>query len=206
MLESINISLYNLLLIVFTSTWNFCIERRKLNVNCYSSLNKYTRCPIYYSIILFPACEFESKWKNIARKMARKRTEPSVESVLQHRQAALSRVETCMDCSHLQIKWHSSWDYLFALCRLRASNCENKYHCLTINCIKQFPCLSSLCRQYLGLLPVWQTWVSSWFYVFVYLYEQLFQKDRLSSILRAIYRVMDLCLIVNDTYVLCDYL
>ncbi|RLN30410.1 structure-specific endonuclease subunit slx1-like [Panicum miliaceum] len=54
------------------------------------------------------ACEFESKWKNISRKMARKRTEPGVESVLQHRQAALSRVETCMDCSHLQIKWNSS--------------------------------------------------------------------------------------------------
>ncbi|CAO2143245.1 unnamed protein product, partial [Urochloa humidicola] len=54
------------------------------------------------------ACEFESKWKNISRKMARKRTEPSVESVLQHRRAALSRVETFMDCSHLKIKWHSS--------------------------------------------------------------------------------------------------
>ncbi|CAN6374039.1 unnamed protein product [Urochloa humidicola] len=54
------------------------------------------------------ACEFESKWKNISQKMARKRTQPSVESVLQHRQAALSRVETCMDCSHLQIKWHPS--------------------------------------------------------------------------------------------------
>ncbi|RLM58167.1 structure-specific endonuclease subunit slx1-like [Panicum miliaceum] len=54
------------------------------------------------------ACEFEYKWKNISRKMARKRTEPSVESVLQHRQAALNRVETCVDCSHLQIKWHSS--------------------------------------------------------------------------------------------------
>ncbi|RCV37007.1 hypothetical protein SETIT_8G027700v2 [Setaria italica] len=54
------------------------------------------------------ACEFESKWKNISRKMSRKRTEPSVESVLQHRQAALSKVETSMDCIHLQIKWHSS--------------------------------------------------------------------------------------------------
>ncbi|KAF8707117.1 hypothetical protein HU200_030354 [Digitaria exilis] len=54
------------------------------------------------------ACEFESKWKNISRKMARKKTEPGMNSVLQHRQAALNRVETCMDCSHLQIKWHSS--------------------------------------------------------------------------------------------------
>ncbi|WVZ54470.1 hypothetical protein U9M48_005257 [Paspalum notatum var. saurae] len=54
------------------------------------------------------ACEFESKWKNISRKMTRKRTEHSMNSVLQHREAALSRVEAIMDCSHLQIKWQSS--------------------------------------------------------------------------------------------------
>ncbi|TVU26974.1 hypothetical protein EJB05_29552 [Eragrostis curvula] len=54
------------------------------------------------------ACEFESKWKNISRKMARKRSEPGIESVLQHREAALTRVETLMDCSHLNIKWRPS--------------------------------------------------------------------------------------------------
>ncbi|AQK38696.1 holiday junction resolvase, S1x1p, URI domain nuclease isoform 1 [Zea mays] len=54
------------------------------------------------------ACEFESKWKIVSRKIARKRTELSMKSVLQHREAALSRVETFMDCSHLKIKWQSS--------------------------------------------------------------------------------------------------
>ncbi|XP_066393250.1 structure-specific endonuclease subunit slx1-like [Miscanthus floridulus] len=54
------------------------------------------------------ACEFESKSKNISRKMARKRTEPSMKSVLRHREAALSRLEAFMDCSHLQIRWQSS--------------------------------------------------------------------------------------------------
>ncbi|KAK3139302.1 hypothetical protein QOZ80_5AG0381040 [Eleusine coracana subsp. coracana] len=54
------------------------------------------------------ACEFESKWKNISQKMGRKKSEPSIESVLQHREVALSRVETLMDCSHLNIKWHLS--------------------------------------------------------------------------------------------------
>ncbi|TVU26992.1 hypothetical protein EJB05_29570, partial [Eragrostis curvula] len=53
-------------------------------------------------------CEFESKWKTISRKMARKRSEPGIESVLQHREAALTRVETLMDCSHLIIKWRPS--------------------------------------------------------------------------------------------------
>ncbi|XP_062197018.1 structure-specific endonuclease subunit slx1-like [Phragmites australis] len=48
------------------------------------------------------ACEFESKWKNISKKMARKRNEPSMKSVLQHREAALSRVETSIDFSQLK--------------------------------------------------------------------------------------------------------
>uniref|UniRef100_A0A0E0R444 GIY-YIG domain-containing protein n=2 Tax=Oryza TaxID=4527 RepID=A0A0E0R444_ORYRU len=54
------------------------------------------------------ACEFESKWKNISRKMARKRSEPSMTSLLQHREMALSRLKTDLACSHLKIKWHSS--------------------------------------------------------------------------------------------------
>uniref|UniRef100_A0A0D9XP05 GIY-YIG domain-containing protein n=1 Tax=Leersia perrieri TaxID=77586 RepID=A0A0D9XP05_9ORYZ len=54
------------------------------------------------------ACEFESKWKNISRKMARKRTEPSMSSLLQHRDVALSKVKTHLDCRHLKIAWHSS--------------------------------------------------------------------------------------------------
>uniref|UniRef100_A0A0E0F9G4 GIY-YIG domain-containing protein n=2 Tax=Oryza meridionalis TaxID=40149 RepID=A0A0E0F9G4_9ORYZ len=54
------------------------------------------------------ACEFESKWKNISRKMARKRSEPSMTSFLQHRDMALSRVKNDLACSHLKIKWHSS--------------------------------------------------------------------------------------------------
>uniref|UniRef100_A0A0D9XWU2 GIY-YIG domain-containing protein n=1 Tax=Leersia perrieri TaxID=77586 RepID=A0A0D9XWU2_9ORYZ len=54
------------------------------------------------------ACEFESKWKNISRKMSRKRTEPSMASLLQHRDMSLSKVKTYLDCSHLKIEWHSS--------------------------------------------------------------------------------------------------
>ncbi|XP_044374304.1 structure-specific endonuclease subunit slx1 isoform X2 [Triticum aestivum] len=54
------------------------------------------------------ACEFESKWKNISKKMTRKRSEPGLNSVLQHREVALSRVKTILDCNHLNIKWHSS--------------------------------------------------------------------------------------------------
>uniref|UniRef100_A0ACD6A0X0 Uncharacterized protein n=1 Tax=Avena sativa TaxID=4498 RepID=A0ACD6A0X0_AVESA len=54
------------------------------------------------------ACEFESRWKNISKKMTRKRSEPGMNSVLQHREVALSRVKSFLDCSHLNIKWHSS--------------------------------------------------------------------------------------------------
>ncbi|KAF7043263.1 hypothetical protein CFC21_052647 [Triticum aestivum] len=54
------------------------------------------------------ACEFESKWKNISKKMTRKRSEPGMNAVLQHREVALSRVKTFLDCNHLNIKWHSS--------------------------------------------------------------------------------------------------
>ncbi|KAG8091198.1 hypothetical protein GUJ93_ZPchr0011g28710 [Zizania palustris] len=54
------------------------------------------------------ACEFESKWKNISQKMARKRSEPGMTSLLQHRDVALNKVKTYLACSHLKIKWHSS--------------------------------------------------------------------------------------------------
>lgn len=54
------------------------------------------------------ACEFESKWKNISKKMTRKSSKPGMSSVLQHREAALGKVKTFQDCSRLDIKWHSS--------------------------------------------------------------------------------------------------
>ncbi|KAM0845410.1 hypothetical protein ACQ4PT_056407 [Festuca glaucescens] len=54
------------------------------------------------------ACEFKSRWKNISKKMTRKRGEPGMNAVLQHREVALSRVKSFLDCSHLSIKWDSS--------------------------------------------------------------------------------------------------
>ncbi|PSS09960.1 Structure-specific endonuclease subunit slx1 like [Actinidia chinensis var. chinensis] len=60
------------------------------------------------------ACEFESKWKNFSRKQPRKRkcdeTRKLLETrsllLLQHRQAALNRVKSSIDFSHLEIDWH----------------------------------------------------------------------------------------------------
>ncbi|KAG9458100.1 hypothetical protein H6P81_002608 [Aristolochia fimbriata] len=59
------------------------------------------------------ACEFEWKWKNFSRKLPRRNVTGSVErqehhralSLLQHREAALKKVEHSFDCSHLQIHW-----------------------------------------------------------------------------------------------------
>ncbi|KAL2461197.1 Excinuclease ABC [Abeliophyllum distichum] len=60
------------------------------------------------------ACEFESKWKSVSRKLPRKRKGSEVEKeadsssklLLQHRNAALTRVKDLIDCSHLEINWH----------------------------------------------------------------------------------------------------
>ncbi|XP_050210518.1 structure-specific endonuclease subunit slx1 [Mercurialis annua] len=59
------------------------------------------------------ACEFESKWKNLSRKLHRKgksdgETKQSVDAshaLLQHRQKALDRTKDSFDCSHLEIDW-----------------------------------------------------------------------------------------------------
>lgn len=61
------------------------------------------------------ACEFEYKWKSISRKMARKKNkedEPS-NALLQHREAALSKVKASLSCSHLQIDWQSISHWFF---------------------------------------------------------------------------------------------
>ncbi|KAM6595113.1 hypothetical protein CsatA_002816 [Cannabis sativa] len=62
------------------------------------------------------ASEFESKWKIFSRKLPRKKEnnvgeekqtmEDSSLRLLQHRQAALNKVETFFDCSNLEINWH----------------------------------------------------------------------------------------------------
>ncbi|KAL9424351.1 hypothetical protein AB3S75_036270 [Citrus x aurantiifolia] len=53
------------------------------------------------------ACEFESKWKCISRRLPRKmkKSEDSSLHLLQHRQTALNRVKEVCNCSHLQIDW-----------------------------------------------------------------------------------------------------
>ncbi|KDP43613.1 hypothetical protein JCGZ_16900 [Jatropha curcas] len=59
------------------------------------------------------ACEFESKWKSLSRKLPRNRknddsTKDSINgshALLQHRQTALSRVKGSLNCSHLDINW-----------------------------------------------------------------------------------------------------
>ncbi|KAL5760381.1 hypothetical protein ACOSP7_018896 [Xanthoceras sorbifolium] len=61
------------------------------------------------------ACEFESKWKGLSRKLPRKRncgeedvnkqTNDASLLLLQHRQTALNKVHTSLDCSHLEIDW-----------------------------------------------------------------------------------------------------
>ncbi|PHU14073.1 hypothetical protein BC332_15278 [Capsicum chinense] len=64
------------------------------------------------------ACAFESKWKQISRKLPRKRKSTSEEqkpedngsfALLQHRHAALDRVQTLIDCSDLNIDWRSNF-------------------------------------------------------------------------------------------------
>jgi hypothetical protein len=62
------------------------------------------------------ACVFESKWKALSKRIPRKNQidndDPSKKSedrsrpLLQHRQAALNKVKTSLDCTNLEINWH----------------------------------------------------------------------------------------------------
>lgn len=53
------------------------------------------------------ACKFEFKWKNISRKMGRKRNSKDEGGLylLQHRNAALEKVKGSTDCNHLEFDW-----------------------------------------------------------------------------------------------------
>ncbi|XP_043690566.1 structure-specific endonuclease subunit slx1 [Telopea speciosissima] len=59
------------------------------------------------------ACEFESKWKSISRKLPRKKKAEDMSkqvdngsrALLQHRQAALTKVKGLCNCSHIEIDW-----------------------------------------------------------------------------------------------------
>ncbi|KAM4072802.1 hypothetical protein ACB094_11G166900 [Castanea mollissima] len=59
------------------------------------------------------ACEFESKWKNVSKKLPRKNANDDMPKhldessllLLQKRQAALDRVKGLLDCGHLEIDW-----------------------------------------------------------------------------------------------------
>lgn len=62
------------------------------------------------------ACSFESKWKGLSKKLPRKRVghdrhkqeDTRSLALLQHREAALNRVEDIFDSSHLEIEWQLS--------------------------------------------------------------------------------------------------
>ncbi|RRT55136.1 hypothetical protein B296_00048663 [Ensete ventricosum] len=55
------------------------------------------------------ACEFESKWKSVSRRMPRKtKQDCAANPLLEHRRAALNCVGGLFDCSYLQIEWQSS--------------------------------------------------------------------------------------------------
>ncbi|KAI3709769.1 hypothetical protein L2E82_39535 [Cichorium intybus] len=53
------------------------------------------------------ACKFEFRWKNITRKMGRKKNSKDEGGLhlLQHRNSALEKVKGSIDCSHLQFDW-----------------------------------------------------------------------------------------------------
>ncbi|XP_060217431.1 uncharacterized protein LOC132644818 isoform X1 [Lycium barbarum] len=65
------------------------------------------------------ACAFESKWKQVSRKLPRKRKITEEQrpedngsfALLQHRHAALDRVRSLIDCTNLNIDWHSNFIY-----------------------------------------------------------------------------------------------
>ncbi|XP_021739328.1 structure-specific endonuclease subunit slx1-like [Chenopodium quinoa] len=59
------------------------------------------------------ACEFESKWKIISRKLPRKQKSEDKEGLedkgrlllLQHRHAAMEKLKQSFDCDHLEVDW-----------------------------------------------------------------------------------------------------
>ncbi|CAH1448842.1 unnamed protein product [Lactuca virosa] len=53
------------------------------------------------------ACKFEFRWKNISRKMGRKRNSKDEGGLhlLQHRNAALEKVKGSTNCKHLEFDW-----------------------------------------------------------------------------------------------------
>lgn len=62
---------------------------------------------------LYAACEFESKWKEVSRKMSHKRKDDDMGKqaddqtlrLLKHRQRALEKVKFLMDCSQFEFDW-----------------------------------------------------------------------------------------------------
>ncbi|ERN14504.1 hypothetical protein AMTRI_Chr01g104840 [Amborella trichopoda] len=71
-------------------------------------------CTIEGFIDRSEACQFESKWKTISRKLPRKRNHANEGEqsdlhfipVVKHRETALDRVRKSVDCSHLNIYWN----------------------------------------------------------------------------------------------------
>jgi hypothetical protein len=100
MFESINVSEHNIQLIVHTSICNniFCIIK-KGKCHLLLEFKQIHRMPYLIPYYLAPY-ESESRLEETSPgKWHGKRTEPSLKSVLQHGQAALNKVETCMDRS-----------------------------------------------------------------------------------------------------------
>ncbi|KAE8660727.1 putative disease resistance protein RGA4-like [Hibiscus syriacus] len=58
------------------------------------------------------ACEFDSKWKMVSRKLPRKRKNKEADDcspmLLQHRETSLNKVIGSLDCGHLEIEWQMS--------------------------------------------------------------------------------------------------
>lgn len=63
------------------------------------------------------ACTFESRWKQLSKKLSRKGKSNELQKLeetksvflLKHRYAALDQVKSAIDCSHLIIDWHSNF-------------------------------------------------------------------------------------------------
>ncbi|RAL53857.1 unnamed protein product [Cuscuta campestris] len=63
------------------------------------------------------ACTFESRWKQLSKKLARKGKSNGLQKLeetksvvlLKHRYAALDQVKNTIDCSRLIIDWHSNF-------------------------------------------------------------------------------------------------
>lgn len=61
------------------------------------------------------ACEFESKWKIISRKLPHKKNsegekglEEKCQLLLQHRHASMEKLKHSLDCGHLYVDWRLS--------------------------------------------------------------------------------------------------